>query len=333
MNKGLIACLTTIILIIVSPVTYAQSAKKPVDRQVFRPSPAKTYTGNPVNNPGSFDTLRAASQVQQLVRKTCHDSIFRVDEKMSFLEGKDKLLADSLHARPWATGDFDHNGLTDIMVMGWTYLNRIVCIIDSGNGKYTCKPIQRNLYPFNAFAIVIPGKDGDKVRGYYYKREYISDNKWDSGLVNKTLVYKFDDFILENLHPSTYNIRKIVYSADYCFGTCPVFKLSIDAGGAANWHAGDFNDIGGTRFYGDYHATIKKADLNKATSFLNYIGFEGLNNSYSQWGTDQPTSVIEITYDDGKMKKIRDYGQQGTYELYLLHRMMFDLRQNQEWSE
>ena len=42
--------------------------------------------------------------------------------------------------------------------------------------------------------------------------------------------------------------------------------------------------------------------------------------------------VRTVTYDNGKVKSIRDYGLLGTYGLDRVYQLLFELRENQKWE-
>jgi len=56
------------------------------------------------------------------------------------------------------------------------------------------------------------------------------------------------------------------------------------------------------------------------------------DNSYRVSWTDDQTSTLKITYDNGKVKTIRDYGLIGTFGLSQAYKLLFDLRGSQPWN-
>jgi len=81
-----------------------------------------------------------------------------------------------------------------------------------------------------------------------------------------------------------------------------------------------------------FEGVIKKEDFESITSTLNYIDFTNLNSQYSVMYTDAPSATLKITYDNGKVKHIEDYGKKGTYGLIALYEMFNNLRFNQDWK-
>jgi hypothetical protein len=60
--------------------------------------------------------------------------------------------------------------------------------------------------------------------------------------------------------------------------------------------------------------------------------FETLQDNYAVNWTDDQTAKLKITYDNGKVKSIRDYGLLGTYGLDRVYQLLFELRENQKWE-
>ena len=49
--------------------------------------------------------------------------------------------------------------------------------------------------------------------------------------------------------------------------------------------------------------------------------------------TDDQTVELKIIYSSGKIKTISDYGASGSYGLKKVYKLLFDLRQNQNWKK
>ena len=138
---------------------------------------------------------------------------------------KYKYLRNSLKVQPWTKADFDKNGLTDILVIGGIYGdNFLICILDKKD-KYEIKLIRKRRFHDYTFPVV----ENDKIK--YYFESVLERENWDkSRKLQKTiLIYKFDSFIEENQTPANHKIEKNEYSTSVCFGTCPVFSITINS--------------------------------------------------------------------------------------------------------
>ena len=82
-----------------------------------------------------------------------------------------------------------------------------------------------------------------------------------------------------------------------CFGKCPIYKIEIFSDGSGIYTGTRFVEhIGITKF------KISESDVNNILEYANKIGFEKLEDEYSEPITDLPTTYITI-----KNKKIKDY--------------------------
>ncbi len=137
------------------------------------------------------------------------------------------------------------------------------------------------------------------------------------------------------------NFQKIQYEAGACFGFCPIFKLTLNPDRTAVIEAqhftfeegrskGDF----GKEPEGTFTATLKKSDYNKLISMLNQVNPKSLKSYYGNKNiSDLPSAYLTITYKDGTVKKVQDYGKSGTEELDNLWQFFEDLRTTQTWTK
>ena len=77
----------------------------------------------------------------------------------------------------------------------------------------------------------------------------------------------------------------------------------------------------------------KSGDFAQRVKLLAYIDFPQLENNYSVNWTDDQTVELKIIYSSGKIKTISDYGASGSYGLKKVYKLLFDLRQNQNWKK
>jgi len=82
-----------------------------------------------------------------------------------------------------------------------------------------------------------------------------------------------------------------------CFGRCPVFNIVIYNNGECLYNGMKF-----VKKSGEYNLKINKQEINKILSQAKKIGFDNLQNEYSERITDLPTTYIMINN-----KKIKDY--------------------------
>jgi len=134
---------------------------------------------------------------------------------------------------------------------------------------------------------------------------------------------------------------KIEYEAGACFGSCPIFTMTINPDRTAVLEAEHFNfskDFSKGEFSkpreGTFKATIKEADYNKLVTLLNNLDVKNLKDKYgSRNVTDLPTSYLRINFTDGTSKNVEDYGKNGSEKLREVYTFIEELRHNQQWTK
>ena len=295
-------------------------------------------TMNPNHHYSKIDRLNDEEDVEKFLlsldRRLFRDfDLWRISDLPAFEEyDMAKKIADSLKiAGSFYKADLDNNGFTDLVVTGLQPYYRCYVIMNFGD-NYKITGLSEKLAS-NWVVPEISKFNNENVLNIYYTPA----EKQDS-IIKKVLVYKFGDFIEYNPYPEKYRIEKIEFETSMCFGTCPVFKISIDSNMHATYNAIKFNFIRrnawrGKEWKGKYTGRIKEKDYNKIIELLNYLDFPNLEDHYAvNWTDDQGCKLI-ITYNNGQVKKISDYGLIGTFGLNLLYDLLFELRYNQEWKK
>ena len=190
----------------------------------------KGQTNDPhFKKPNFIDSINTATQLSSLISKVDNRyKDFKINNELKFenrYSGKNyKKIADSLKVQPWTKADFDNNGLTDILVVGNWYEHCVICILDKGD-KYELKRITRRSFQDCTFPIV----ENNTIK--YYFESVPERVNWDKPrqLEQITLIYKFGDFIEKSKTTATNKIEKIEYTTTGCYGTCPIFNLTINS--------------------------------------------------------------------------------------------------------
>ncbi|WBV60144.1 DUF6438 domain-containing protein [Chryseobacterium camelliae] len=140
---------------------------------------------------------------------------------------------------------------------------------------------------------------------------------------------------------NTSRYSTIEYEAGACFGSCPIFKITINPDRTAILEAEHFNfskEFSKAEFSkpreGTFKGTIKEDDYKKLTALLDGLAVQNLNEKYGERNiTDLPTSYLRVNFTDGKSKNIEDYGKKGTEKLVEVYQFFEDLRHNQQWTK
>ncbi len=134
---------------------------------------------------------------------------------------------------------------------------------------------------------------------------------------------------------------QIQYKAGACFGTCPMFEMTINPDRTAIIDAERFTfekaEIGSATSQekeGTFRATITEQDYKTLITMLNDLDVKLLQPKYgSRNVTDLPTSYLTVNYYDGTKKTVEDYGKAGSPKLRNLYQFLEDLRFSQTWTK
>lgn len=144
-----------------------------------------------------------------------------------------------------------------------------------------------------------------------------------------------------NSQKMTSKYSTIEYEAGPCFGSCPIYKMTINADRTAVLEAEHFNFSKGFSKgefdkprEGTFKTTIKEADYKKLTTLLDDLNAKSLNDKYGKRNiTDLSTSFLRIKFADGTEKNIEDYGKKGTEKLMTVYKFFEDIKHNQQWEK
>lgn len=133
----------------------------------------------------------------------------------------------------------------------------------------------------------------------------------------------------------------IEYKAGACFGSCPIFTMTINPDRTAVLEAEHFNfskNFSKGEFSepreGTFQAVIKEADYKKLVALLNGLDVKNLQEKYGSRNiTDLSTSYLKINFTDGTSKNVEDYGKRGSEKLREVYMFIEDLRHNQQWTK
>ena len=255
---------------------------------------------------GIFDIESIDSIYNQLKCK----GIFKIDE-----------------IKNWQKIDVNNDGLTDLIFISHFYGYTQNVIIDEGNNGFK---LIRNIINFDECEYIKPIKVQDKneLRIRKVNLPFDFDDNIEKYTKIDTLTYKYGSFIELNDKVIIDNkIKNIEFKTDYCFGTCPVFKLTINKNSLA-----EFDGIESTKFKGKSIKQLNQKSVDEIFNMLNYIKVTKLNDYYEVNYTDAQTVTLDIFFENGTVKKIKDYGLSGTYGLTALYSKLTKLGTETEWK-
>lgn len=228
-------------------------------------------------------------------------------------------MAEKWQIQSWDKVDFNNDKLTDLVIMPFWYDYGVYVIMDKGNNKFETLTLTYNI-----------NEKCEMVKPFTLKNEqgllyFLQRSKLKTR--TDTLVYRHGNFVEYNADPASYQIDSISYRTGYCFGSCPVFKISTDSKGNAVFEAGAYNPKMGT-----FTTTLKPELVRDLIDLVNYVEPLQLNDDYKVSWTDDQTAWLRIRFTDGSVKEIKDYGLKGTFGLRHIYSKFSELRSTQSWK-
>lgn len=300
-----------------------------------------------------IDKLVSEKEIENFIqKKDTNYKKFELRKIQDFKRGNqdsiNKILAKKVKAnQSFTKADFDNNGYTDLLAIGdnhkaITYgeneeeisFDFTAIVLMNFNNEYKIIDITKR--GFDPIVPKVEYVNNEAFLAVYSSKPQLPNFKKFKESKAK-LTFKFGHFIEYNKDPKKHIIEKIEYSTGPCFGSCPVFKLEINRDKTAIFNAEEYNfsdkinHINPEKDEGKFKTTISEKEFDELIEILNYIDFSSLKN-YSVMWTDDQSSTLKITYDNGKVKTIYDYGLVGTYGLKRTYEMLFSLRKNQSWK-
>ncbi len=129
------------------------------------------------------------------------------------------------------------------------------------------------------------------------------------------------------IRKKTNPIIQIQFERTACYGKCPVFKLTLNPNGTA-----DFEGIKYVKFIGKGSAIIPVNVFQNLKQKLDSMDVRNLKSEYSVNVTDNPTGYLSILFEDFSVKNIKDYGLRGTPELKQVYKQLTDLAKQTQWK-
>ncbi|UWY28883.1 DUF6438 domain-containing protein [Flavobacterium sp. TR2] len=230
----------------------------------------------------------------------------------------------------WEKKDLNNDGKTDLIFHAYWYNNYYpYAIMDMGSNVF-------KLFGFSTGSIddcefIKPFKIGNSNELHFLHSKSIPNNGFtDLPRVMQidTLTYKFNDFIEINTgNKLRYDVISIEINTNGCFGDCPSYDLKINQDGQADFKGKSFMN-----FEGSSTKKIALSYFTELVKILEYIKVKELNNNYDVDWTDSQTTILKITFSDGSVKEIRDYGMQGTFGLRLIYSNLFKIASATNWE-
>lgn len=282
----------------------------------------------------NIDAIQTNEQALAFVRKIDPDqrSIYLQPGKI-VLDGElDSVITHQYVIRGFEKADIDNNGLTDLLFNGYycyeenSFCRRIVLVVLSfGNDSFKVESLSRDLSLRTYAAKFVYTKDQTLLQMIWVERSVNPDGALKPG--GDTLVYAHHNLIEKRI-PSLYQINRISYSFSGG-GKSLINDFDIVINPDSSWL--DVVYITENLCKKRYRMVPSQKSWEQLKSILNGIDFNSLNDNYEVNASCGATAYLTVEVENGKTKKIADYGLEGTYGLEAIHRLFFGLRDLPSW--
>jgi hypothetical protein len=120
----------------------------------------------------------------------------------------------------------------------------------------------------------------------------------------------------------------ITLSRSACFGTCPVYRVTLNVDGTAGYEGVKYVDRIGT-----FVGRVPFYDFAQLALLTERARFMTLQERYAGSWTDAETTTVTIRARSGREKTVDDYGGFGPPELWALQRAIDGVVESIKWKE
>jgi Domain of unknown function (DUF6438) len=122
-------------------------------------------------------------------------------------------------------------------------------------------------------------------------------------------------------------ITSISLERGACFGTCPIYKVTLRSDGTATWEGERFVDR-----IGEYQAQIDVNDYGRLADFVERAGFLEWNDEYVVENiADLPNYYLTVVAD-GTTKTVHQYGKDEPPDFWVIASLVDLLADRAEWT-
>ncbi len=279
---------------------------------------------------GGADTLNTDQSVERFLAGANSElKNFNLHDRRRIFSGNLLRTADSLKIKAWEKVDLDGNGTTDIVACGlWGDAYNVIAVISRGD-KYQTVFLNDGSEEHLILPQLQTGAGGNHLILHQVNQD--EDDRQARPRIQRsdTVVFNYGNFIERKSAVKKYNIDKIRYRSGACFGTCPVYELELNMAGCLAL----YNAEAHTELQGKFSARLDTSICGEMRDLLNHLDFPKLKDRYAVAWTDDQTHELEIFYNGGKIKKISDYGGQGTRGLSTFYERMWDIARTSPWEK
>ena len=121
-------------------------------------------------------------------------------------------------------------------------------------------------------------------------------------------------------------VTSITLRRGACFGTCPIYEVTLNADGTASWDGERFVDR-----VGQYKGEVDPNDYRRLGGFVQRAGFFGWDPEYVADVTDLPDYVLTVAAG-GQTKSVRQNGVDEPPDFWVIAALVDHLAEAIDWT-
>ena len=111
-----------------------------------------------------------------------------------------------------------------------------------------------------------------------------------------------------------------------CFGTCPVYSVTLHRNGEAEFEAKEHLPK-----LGRFSGKLDVSTYGRLCYLIEQSRFQDMKDRYQASWTDDTTCIVTVT-GGGKRKEVSDYGSVGPIELWAIQQIIDSVRESLSWK-
>lgn len=148
------------------------------------------------------------------------------------------------------------------------------------------------------------------------------------GVIGIAISFSLDLMYIPQTPPENLTDVEITLERTGCYGTCPIYTVSISGDGTVTYQGERFVKTLGVQTYG-----IPVDDVEQLVAMVYQKNYFSLNDRYEVGATDLPTVITSVRVGD-EIKSVENYGGAGPAQLHEIEQKIDEVSDSESfWKE
>jgi len=139
------------------------------------------------------------------------------------------------------------------------------------------------------------------------------------GIIGIAISFSMDFLYIPQTPPENLTDVEITLERTACYGTCPIYTISISGDGSVTYRGEQFVKTIGVQKY-----NISAGDVEELVALIYQKSFFSLRDRYEIGATDMPTVITTVRVGD-QIKSVENYGRAGPAQLHEIEQKIDEL--------